>query len=86
MRRSTLRGDDVDPEIISDKCIDLVGVDLEQIRLAFYRFVEQEGWKICGSSAGVDQDGGRVVDVSFFLNNRHYWVDIRLVHGQESIQ
>jgi len=76
----------MNPALISDKCIDLVGIDLEQIRLAFYQFVEQNGWQICGSGAGVDQDGGRVVDVSFFLNKRHYWVDIRLAVGQESIQ
>jgi hypothetical protein len=72
----------MDPEIISDKCIDLVGIDLEQIRLAFYRFVEQEGWEICGSGAGLNEDGGKSVDVSFYLNGRHYWVDIRLARGQ----
>jgi hypothetical protein len=72
----------MDPHAISDKCIDLVGTDLEQIRLAFYRFVEQEGWEICGSGAGLSEDGGKLVDVSFYLNGRHYWVDIRLALGQ----
>jgi hypothetical protein len=76
----------MDPEIISDKCVDLVGAELEQIRVAFYHFVEQQGWKICGSGAGEAPDGGRAVDVSFYINGRHYWVDIHLAGGQENMQ
>jgi hypothetical protein len=83
MEANTLNPDPLD---ITEKCSNLVGVELEQIRLAFYRFVEQEGWDICGSGAGLNEDGSRVVDVSFYLNGRHYWVDIRLALGQEAVQ
>jgi hypothetical protein len=73
----------MDPEIISGKVIDLVGNELNQIRTAFYDFVEQQGWEICGSGGGEGPNGEPSVDVSFFLNGRHYWVEIRLAlaHG-----
>lgn len=70
------------PEEISDKCIDLVGNELEQIRIAFYKFVEQQGWEICGSGAGLNIDGEKIIDVSFFVSGRHYWTEIRLARGQ----